>query len=82
MYNISIDIKVFISVALLFVALMYYIKRKFDSIDKYNENLADKLNSYKENKEQYNKNMKAIGVKSQNTKNFISNIIKLFRDSS
>lgn len=82
MYNISIDIKVFISVVLLFVALMYYIKRKFDSIDKYNENLADELNSYKENKEQYNKNMEVTGAKSQNTKNFISNIIKLFRDSS
>ena len=60
-----------------FVAFMYYIKRKFDSIDEYNKLVSDKLNSYKENQKQYNKNQTDSGIKSKRQKGITSKIVKI-----
>lgn len=85
MININIDKNtLYCAIALtlvFFISFVYYTKRKFDSIDKYNKLVVDKLNSYKENQDQINKNIEKTGISS---KKIISKIIKYinkFRDS-
>ena len=41
---------------------MYYIKRKFDAIDKYNDKISDKLKTDKESQSGYMENLKEIGL--------------------
>lgn len=84
MYGINIYALVGISFValLLFIAFIYYTKRKYDSIDEYNRHVSNKSNSYKDNKKHYEKNLEDSGVKSHNTKKNILNFIKLFRGSS
>lgn len=87
--NISIDnnilIAIVIIILLIVIAVIYSKKRKYDSIDKYNELVADKLNTYKENQEQYNKNMEDSGIESKKDKEkFTSRLfeaIKIIRGS-
>lgn len=60
---------------MIFISFIYHTKRKFDSIEKYNKLVVHKLNSYKENQDQINKNMKDIGASSEKTVKIIFKII-------
>ena len=60
--NIENNIVICILVILIFIASMYYIKRKFDAIDKYNDKISDKLKTYKESQSGYMENLKEIGL--------------------
>lgn len=73
--NIENNIVICILAILIFIAIMYYIKRKFDAIDKYNDKISDKLKTYKENQTQYEENLKDIGLSDKEIKIF-SKILK------
>ena len=85
MTNINIGNEVLLCILMIVVILcssfLYYTKRRFDSIDKYNKLVSDKLNTYKENQEQYNENLSDLGIKAENKINFLAKIIKIFRRS-
>lgn len=66
---------ILIILIMIFISFIYYTKRKFDAIEKYNELMVDKLNSYKENQDQINKNIEDIGASSKKIKNLILKII-------
>ena len=59
--------------------IRYHTKRKFDSIEEYNKLVVDKLNSYKENQEQYNKNIDDINIKNNNKDGIGSKIVKIYK---
>lgn len=87
--NISIDDNILIAIVviilLIVIAVIYSIKRKYDSINEYNKLVVNKLNTYKENQEKYNKNLKDSGVESKNKQKLFSRIIeaiKILRGSS
>lgn len=54
----------------------YYIKRKFDSIDKFNESLEDKSKDYNENKKDYEEKMYKSGAKTSKKNMYILDLIK------
>lgn len=58
---------------------MYHTKRKFDSINEYNKLVSDKLDSYKENLKQYDKNIEDAGIKNKREKGIIAKIIKIIK---
>lgn len=73
MFRLSIDkytligisviaIIIFIIATYIFVAYIIHDKRKFNSIDKYNESIMDKTKAYGEVKKDYDSNMKKSGV--------------------
>lgn len=64
-------------IVLLFIAFIYYTKRKFDSINEYNKLVSDELNSYKENRKQYDKNLEESGIKTEKENGIIYKIIKI-----
>lgn len=66
---------ILIILVMIFISFIYYTKRKFDAIEKYNELMVDKLNSYKENQDKINKNIEDIGISSKKIKNLILKII-------
>lgn len=68
--NIENNIVICILIILIFIAIMYCIKRKYDSIDKYNDEVSDKLKTYKENQTQYEENLKDIGLSDKEIKVF------------
>ena len=77
---IIICIIVLISITFIFIAFMCHDKRRFKSVDRYNELLLNKSKTYDESVKEYYKNVEKSGV---NTKfkpkiNLILSIIKLF----
>lgn len=85
MFTIEIEnniiLLIFLVLLLISIVVMYYIKRKFDSIDKYNDKVVDKLKTYKENQIQYKQNLKDIGLSNKEIK-IIEKIIKLITQKS
>ena len=81
MFNINIDKYILICIltliVLLFIAFIYYTKRKFNSINEYNKLVSDELNSYKENRKQYDKNLEESGIKTEKENGIIYKIIKI-----
>ena len=61
---------------IIFIAFTYHTKRKFDSIDKYNKLLSDKLCTYQENQKQYKNNLEDSGIECKNNAKKIFKIIK------
>ena len=59
----------------------YYIKRKYDSIDRYNKSIANKIVSYPENIKQYKNNMVNSGAETSNKVKVInlSKILAFFK---
>lgn len=66
--NIENNIVICILLILIFIAVMYYIKRKYDSIDKYIKEVSDKLKTYKEHQTQYKEKLKDIGLSDKEIK--------------
>lgn len=64
-----------ISMIMLFISYIYHTKRKFDSIEKYNKLVADKLKTYKENQDQISKNIEDTGASAEKT---VKRILKIF----
>lgn len=79
--NIENNIVICILIILIFIAIMYYIKRKYDSIDKYNDKVSDKFKTYKENQTQYQENLKDIGLSDKEIKT-ISKILKFLKNKN
>lgn len=79
--NIENNIVICVFIVLLFIIVMYYIKRKYDSIDKYNDKISDKLKTYKESQTQYKENLKDIGLSDKEIKN-ISKILKFLNNKN
>lgn len=79
--NIENNIVICVLIILIFIAIMYYIKRKYDSIDKYNDKVSDKLKTYKENQTQYKENLKDIGLSDKEIKT-ISKILKFLNNKN
>lgn len=79
--NIENNIVLCILIILVFIAIMYYIKRKYDAIDKYNDKVSDKLRTYKESQIQYKKNLKDIGLSDKEIKK-ISKILKFLNNKN
>lgn len=71
---------IFIILVMLFISFMYYTKRKFDAIEKYNKLMVDKLNSYKENKNQIIKNIEDAGISSKIVQKIFLHIIKFINN--
>ena len=62
---------------MIFISFMYYTKCKFDSIKEYNK-LANKNSTrYKDNINQYNKNLYKSGIKTKKENKMILKIIKI-----
>lgn len=84
MIGISIDqytlICIIVVVIMIFISFLYYTKRKFDSINEYNKIVSDKLETYKENVNTFNQNLKDSGIKSKERKQIIQ-MIKEIRGS-
>lgn len=79
--NIENNIVICILIILMFIVIMYYIKRKYDSIDKYNDKVSDKLKTYKESQTQYKENLKDIGLSDKEIKT-ISKILKFLNNKN
>lgn len=79
--NIENNIVICVLIILMFTVIMYYIKRKFDSIDNYIREVSDKLKTYKENQAQYKQNLKDIGLSNKEIK-LIGKILKLLTDKN
>lgn len=77
--NIENNIIICVLIILIFIAIMYYIKRKYDSIDKYNDKVSDKLKTYKESQAQYKENLKDIGLSDKEMK-VIKKILKFLNN--
>ncbi|MCH5344493.1 MAG: hypothetical protein J1E64_10665 [Acetatifactor sp.] len=80
MYNINISVNTLIAIIVISITFLvlfkYYIKRKYDSINEYNKLVADKLSTYKENQEQYKKNLEDLGIESKKQEKKIFKIIE------
>lgn len=64
LYGIAIiSFILLIAVIFIFIAYMCHDKRKFRSIDKYNELKLDKTKTYNENLKEYKENIEKAGVK-------------------
>lgn len=79
--NIENNIVICVLIILIFIAIMYYIKRKYDTIDKYNDKVSDKLKTYKESQAQYKENLKDIGLSDKEMK-VIKKILKFLNNRS
>lgn len=79
--NIENNIVICVLIVLIFIAIMYYIKRKYDSIDKYNDKISDKLKTYKEIQAQYKENLKDIGLSNKEIK-IISKILRFLNNKN
>lgn len=83
MINIENNIIIYIIVILSFVAILYYIKRKFDSIDKHtdkkyqNKNI---LNTYKEDRKEYKKDITDLEAKIMPDTQTVINIVDKIND--
>lgn len=91
MYGINIDINTLLGiiaigivilfiVIMIFIATMYHMKRKYDSINDYNTLLSDKFRTYNEQLQNYNKNIEKSGVKTKHESTIILLIKKGIRD--
>lgn len=83
MFFININEMLFIVItAILLIALMafisfiYHTKRKFNSIDKYNELVAEKMKTYKSIQKQYNKNLYDSGIKLKKNDKIVAKFFK------
>lgn len=73
-----------IAIILIFIAYMCHDKRRFRSIDKYNELIANRYKTYNESMKDYNENIEKSGVKTHMKSKWklILSIIKLFKRGS
>jgi len=87
MFGININVNTLLAIAiiafvvltafvLIFIAYMCHDKRKFKSIDKYNELTLDKAKTYNENLKEYKNNIEKSGVKT-NKKSKLNKILRI-----
>lgn len=80
--NINSDVLFIFVTIMTFILIRYYIKRKFDSIDKYNELVSNKpnINTYKDNQNQFKKNIEDSGISTNEEIKFINGIIDFIKN--
>ncbi len=81
--NVNVDISeytiliIFIAVILtFFITIIYYIKRKYDSIDKYAGKLSNTSLSYNELLKQYEEELNSIGISNKQKKKLLKTFIE------
>lgn len=81
--NVNVDISeytiliIFIAVILtFFITIIYYIKRKYDSIDKYAGKLSNASLSYNELLKQYEEELNSIGISNKQKKKLLKTFIE------
>ena len=81
---LSIAFILLIAMILIFIAFMCHDKRRYKSIDKYNEQTLSNSKSYNENLEEYNKNIERSGVNldKKSKLNFRQSVINFFKRDS